>query len=85
MPFNSAGKLRLLLSASLTLMLLTGCGEKKPPIVSADTYCIRSAPITTTAKQKSIIGQYLADFRSLIDQLNVHNDTYEANCTASKG
>jgi hypothetical protein len=62
-------------------MLLTGCGEaKKPPIVSADTYCIKAAPITTTSRQKSIIGQFLPDFRSLIDQLNVHNDTYDANC-----
>jgi outer membrane murein-binding lipoprotein Lpp len=82
----NVSRLTIKLAVSLTPLLLAGCvsSSAPPPIVSGDTYCARSRVIPTTAAQKTIIAANIRDFRSLVDDLNAHNDTYEANCRRAK-
>ncbi len=73
----------LMSSACLLLTSLSGCGERPPPIVSADTYCERAAHISADPKQIKVFQDNWDVMESYADQIVAHNVTYDANCLPS--
>lgn len=69
------------IAASITLLSLTSCASPTPPIVSADTYCIKASKITATKDQADEMLGNEAKWRSFVLQVANHNTIYAAsNC-----
>jgi hypothetical protein len=59
--------------------LIAACSTPAP-IVSGDTYCERAKYIAGTAEQKAVLKGDEKLWRSLVEQVVNHNDTYVMNC-----
>ena len=68
--------------SAITLLAIlissTSCASAPPPVVSGDTYCIRAAYIQATKDQADELLSNEAKWRSLVEQIADHNDTYKA-------
>lgn len=77
---RAAPILTVLCVACLLPTSLTACGDKPPPVVSADTSCDRFAHISFDDRQIEAVKGNWDLWESAVDQIVAHNVEYDKRC-----
>lgn len=79
MPIANATRSTAKIALCLTISCLTACSSK-PPVVSADTSCVRFRHIDVTPWQVDDMKKDPNQWRSLALQILGHNQEYDKAC-----
>ena len=83
MRSRNATSWKALTALCLTTSFLTACSSN-PPVVSADTSCVRFRHIDVTEFQVADMKKEPGTWRPLAVQILTHNEVYEKACNGNK-